>query len=250
MCGDTCRKGQNEGIWANGQRKHALIRITIHHSVYLWLNRRVFPVCCKVMAAVKAPPCKKVPLLVKGTDDVVIAHDLTQKYGTGPACNPLALGCPRRRSRDRKSQEKGCPARGVSDGGLVVVFIAAVCSWDPFVSALIHYPGQPLVGNHASRGCIKYRCACSCHFSSLLSSVLLLLLYYSETIPIFIVSSVTGHKLDLLKTFLNLLPADRQSRSEALSHKPTKCRIQETFNIAGVGPVVAAHVDKVRARYD
>ena len=64
--------------------------------------------------------------------------------------------------------------------------------------------------------------------------------------PIFIVSSVTGHKLDLLKQFLNLLPADRQSRSEALAHKPVKCRVQDTFNLPDVGPVVAAQVVSVR----
>jgi GTPase len=33
----------------------------------------------QVMAAIKSPPCRKVPWLVKNRDDVVIAHDMASK---------------------------------------------------------------------------------------------------------------------------------------------------------------------------
>ncbi len=55
--------------------------------------------------------------------------------------------------------------------------------------------------------------------------------------PIFLASSVTGENLDLLKTFLNILPANK--KWEEFIDLPVEFHIDETFSVSGVGTVVA-----------
>ncbi|MGC9780685.1 MAG: elongation factor 1-alpha [Candidatus Heimdallarchaeota archaeon] len=55
--------------------------------------------------------------------------------------------------------------------------------------------------------------------------------------PIFLVSNVTGENLDLLRKFLNLIPAYRNW--EEFFDKPVEFHIDETFSVTGVGTVVA-----------
>eukprot|EP00743_Colponemidia_sp_Colp-15_P004948 GILK01005333.1.p1 GENE.GILK01005333.1~~GILK01005333.1.p1 ORF type:complete len:617 (+),score=118.15 GILK01005333.1:101-1951(+) len=64
---------------------------------------------------------------------------------------------------------------------------------------------------------------------------------HSERIaPIFQVSSVNGHNLDILRKFLNLLPVKKEwlSRRE----EPAQFLVQETFFIPEIGPVVTGTV--------
>eukprot|EP00741_Cyanophora_paradoxa_P012905 tig00020629_g12461.t1 len=58
--------------------------------------------------------------------------------------------------------------------------------------------------------------------------------------PVFTLSSVTGAGLELLHSFLNLLPAS--NKWEELASKPAEFRIDETFGVLGVGTVVAGTV--------
>ncbi|NHJ86113.1 MAG: elongation factor 1-alpha [Asgard group archaeon] len=55
--------------------------------------------------------------------------------------------------------------------------------------------------------------------------------------PIFLISSVTGENLDLIKSFLNLIPANQQW--EEFIDRPAEFQIDETFSVTGVGTVVA-----------
>ncbi len=55
--------------------------------------------------------------------------------------------------------------------------------------------------------------------------------------PIFLVSNVTGENLDILKNFLNLLPAHKMW--EGFIDEPVEYQIDETFSVTGVGTVVA-----------
>ncbi len=55
--------------------------------------------------------------------------------------------------------------------------------------------------------------------------------------PIFLISNVTGENLDLLKKFLNLLPANRNWEDQL--EKPVEFHIDETYAVTGVGTVVA-----------
>jgi len=55
--------------------------------------------------------------------------------------------------------------------------------------------------------------------------------------PIFLISNVTGENLDLLRKFLNLLPANKQW--EEFNDKPIEFHIDETYSVTGVGTVVA-----------
>eukprot|EP01118_Nematostelium_gracile_P012088 TRINITY_DN4368_c0_g1_i1.p1 TRINITY_DN4368_c0_g1~~TRINITY_DN4368_c0_g1_i1.p1 ORF type:complete len:657 (-),score=198.58 TRINITY_DN4368_c0_g1_i1:35-2005(-) len=62
--------------------------------------------------------------------------------------------------------------------------------------------------------------------------------FVSERIaPIFCVSNVTGANLDLLRKFLNLLPA--RTDWEQLYEKPTEFHIDATWSVPGVGTVVS-----------
>eukprot|EP00004_Rigifila_ramosa_P011212 TRINITY_DN2376_c0_g1_i1.p1 TRINITY_DN2376_c0_g1~~TRINITY_DN2376_c0_g1_i1.p1 ORF type:complete len:767 (+),score=201.43 TRINITY_DN2376_c0_g1_i1:2457-4757(+) len=54
--------------------------------------------------------------------------------------------------------------------------------------------------------------------------------------PIFMMSNVTGEGLDLFRTFLNLLPPSSNWESTEL---PALFQIDETYNVTGVGTVVA-----------
>eukprot|EP00047_Mylnosiga_fluctuans_P012501 m.26387 g.26387 ORF g.26387 m.26387 type:complete len:634 (-) comp4283_c1_seq1:202-2103(-) len=56
-------------------------------------------------------------------------------------------------------------------------------------------------------------------------------------VPIFLVSSVSGKNIDLLRRFLNLLAVD--TGAEEKCGLPPLVQISEVFNVAGVGPVVA-----------
>lgn len=58
--------------------------------------------------------------------------------------------------------------------------------------------------------------------------------------PIFQISSVSGHHLDLFKKFLNLLPARRDW--EALMDCSAEFLIDQTFHVTGVGTVVSGIV--------
>lgn len=58
--------------------------------------------------------------------------------------------------------------------------------------------------------------------------------------PIFMMSSVTGHHMDLLRQFMNLLPVRRDW--ESLIDKPTEFVIDQTFFVTGVGTVVSGIV--------
>lgn len=60
-------------------------------------------------------------------------------------------------------------------------------------------------------------------------------------VPIFLISNVTGKNMKLLKMFLNLLPPQVR-HSDELAHRPADLMVEETFNITGVGPVVAGSV--------
>ncbi|CDW59383.1 GTP binding protein 1 [Trichuris trichiura] len=53
--------------------------------------------------------------------------------------------------------------------------------------------------------------------------------------PIFLISNVTGERLDLLKTFLNLLIAHGTPREDL----PPEFQIDEVYNVNGVGTVVS-----------
>ncbi|NHJ49193.1 MAG: elongation factor 1-alpha [Asgard group archaeon] len=55
--------------------------------------------------------------------------------------------------------------------------------------------------------------------------------------PVFLVSNVTGENLELLRKFLNLLPANK--KWEDVIDKPVEFHIDETFSVTGVGTVVA-----------
>ncbi|MEA2069919.1 MAG: GTP-binding protein [Asgard group archaeon] len=55
--------------------------------------------------------------------------------------------------------------------------------------------------------------------------------------PIFLVSNVTGENLDLLKSFLNILPPNKNW--DLYIDKPVEFHIDETFSVTGVGTVVA-----------
>lgn len=58
--------------------------------------------------------------------------------------------------------------------------------------------------------------------------------------PIFLVSNVTGESLDLLRSFLNLLPA--KSDWDELTSRPAEIQIDDNFAVAGVGTVVSGTV--------
>eukprot|EP01119_Soliformovum_irregulare_P010658 TRINITY_DN2629_c0_g1_i2.p1 TRINITY_DN2629_c0_g1~~TRINITY_DN2629_c0_g1_i2.p1 ORF type:complete len:616 (+),score=190.10 TRINITY_DN2629_c0_g1_i2:176-2023(+) len=65
--------------------------------------------------------------------------------------------------------------------------------------------------------------------------------FVSERIaPIFCVSNVTGHNLDLLRSFLNLLPV--RTDWEQLGEKPTEFHIDATWSVPGVGTVVSGTI--------
>ncbi|NHK32240.1 MAG: elongation factor 1-alpha [Asgard group archaeon] len=55
--------------------------------------------------------------------------------------------------------------------------------------------------------------------------------------PVFLVSNVTGENLDLLRKFMNLLPANK--KWEDYIDEPVEYHIDETFSVTGVGTVVA-----------
>ena len=55
--------------------------------------------------------------------------------------------------------------------------------------------------------------------------------------PVFCVSNVTGHNLELLRKFLNLLPI--RTDWEQLYEKPTEFHIDSHFSVPGVGTVVS-----------
>eukprot|EP01027_Heterolobosea_sp_BB2_P002054 GEZU01003092.1.p1 GENE.GEZU01003092.1~~GEZU01003092.1.p1 ORF type:complete len:585 (-),score=181.44 GEZU01003092.1:25-1779(-) len=55
--------------------------------------------------------------------------------------------------------------------------------------------------------------------------------------PIFLLSSVTGESLDLLRKFLNLLPIRKDW--DSLAEKPAEVLIDQTFHVSGVGTVVS-----------
>jgi len=55
--------------------------------------------------------------------------------------------------------------------------------------------------------------------------------------PIFLVSSVTGQQLDLMRMFCNLLPAQKTQGADL--DAPAELHIDDTFHVAGVGTVVA-----------
>lgn len=55
--------------------------------------------------------------------------------------------------------------------------------------------------------------------------------------PIFLVSNVTGENLDLLRKFLNILPANK--KWEEFIDKHLEFHIDETYTVTGVGTVVA-----------
>eukprot|EP01117_Protostelium_nocturnum_P008569 TRINITY_DN3079_c0_g1_i1.p1 TRINITY_DN3079_c0_g1~~TRINITY_DN3079_c0_g1_i1.p1 ORF type:complete len:693 (+),score=294.36 TRINITY_DN3079_c0_g1_i1:297-2375(+) len=62
--------------------------------------------------------------------------------------------------------------------------------------------------------------------------------FVSERIaPIFTVSNVTGHNIDLLRKFLNLLPV--RTEWEEAQKKPPEFHIDSTFSVPGVGTVVS-----------
>jgi len=61
-----------------------------------------------------------------------------------------------------------------------------------------------------------------------------------RVVPIFKVSSVTGDGLELLKSFLNIIPP-RMRWSEKV-RKPLLMYVEDIFNVKGVGPVVAGLV--------
>jgi GTPase len=60
--------------------------------------------------------------------------------------------------------------------------------------------------------------------------------------PIFLVSNVSGKDIDLLKMFLNLLPANK--KWEEYIDEPVEFHIDETFSVTGVGTVVAGTMIK------
>ena len=60
--------------------------------------------------------------------------------------------------------------------------------------------------------------------------------------PIFLVSSVTGENLDLLRMFCNLIPAQKTLGGDL--DEPAEMHIDDTFYVAGVGTVVAGTVLK------
>lgn len=61
-----------------------------------------------------------------------------------------------------------------------------------------------------------------------------------RSIPVFHVSNVTGEGLDLLRSFLGLIPARKEW--DHLRTLPTQFLINETFSVHGVGTVVAGTV--------
>ncbi|EGD78764.1 hypothetical protein PTSG_11779 [Salpingoeca rosetta] len=63
-----------------------------------------------------------------------------------------------------------------------------------------------------------------------------------SVVPIFFVSNVTGKNLNLLSQFMNLLPCVNSIRLETKSHLPAKMLVEDTFNVSGVGAVVAGMV--------
>jgi len=58
--------------------------------------------------------------------------------------------------------------------------------------------------------------------------------------PIFLVSNTTGEGLDMLKTFLNILPP--RLRWDEKLNEPFKMYVEEKFNVKGVGTVVSGLV--------
>ncbi|KNC50332.1 GTP-binding protein 1 [Thecamonas trahens ATCC 50062] len=58
--------------------------------------------------------------------------------------------------------------------------------------------------------------------------------------PIFLVSNVTGENLDLLRAFINLLPA--RTEWSQLTEAPAEVCIDDTFSVPGVGCVVSGTV--------
>ncbi|GAM26974.1 hypothetical protein SAMD00019534_101490 [Acytostelium subglobosum LB1] len=69
--------------------------------------------------------------------------------------------------------------------------------------------------------------------------------FVSERIaPIFCISNVTGENLDLLRTFLNLLPAKKDW--ESLADKPSQLDIDSIWQVTGTGTVVSGTVMKGR----
>lgn len=61
-----------------------------------------------------------------------------------------------------------------------------------------------------------------------------------RVVPIFSMSNVTGKGLELLRSFLNLVPSRRNWRAHM--DKPAEFTIDETFVVPGVGTVVAGTV--------
>lgn len=61
-----------------------------------------------------------------------------------------------------------------------------------------------------------------------------------RVVPIFKVSSVTGEGLDLLKSFLNLLPP--RTRWVEKAKRPFLMYVDDIFNVKGVGPIVCGLV--------
>lgn len=61
-----------------------------------------------------------------------------------------------------------------------------------------------------------------------------------QIVPIFAVSSVTGHNMDLLLKFLNLLPSScNATEQQDLMQQPAEYQIDEVFFVPDVGPVVS-----------
>ncbi|KAL7668646.1 hypothetical protein ACOME3_009341 [Neoechinorhynchus agilis] len=58
---------------------------------------------------------------------------------------------------------------------------------------------------------------------------------HSRLCPVFQVSNVTGHNINLLKTFLNLLPFRHVGNLQA----PPEFQIDDIFNVVGIGTVVS-----------
>ena len=61
-----------------------------------------------------------------------------------------------------------------------------------------------------------------------------------RVVPIFLVSNVTGERIDLVRRFLNLMPARKGWGAKRRS--PFEFHIDETFHVTGVGVVVAGTV--------
>ena len=68
----------------------------------------------------------------------------------------------------------------------------------------------------------------------------------SDVVPVFLVSSVSGKNLALLKQFFNLLPAHSGQQVQETALEPADFQVEETYNVADVGAVVGGTVREVR----